>query len=167
MCWESLVTAPCFLLLHHFVLFDRFSHLGSGRDFDRLGNAVSSRRVDLLAGLGNLCEDGVVRKSGDDSSGLLLKRDIVALNACIASIHVSQSDTASRCCAWRCRAGRGCWRSRTVKLLEDTVDGAGAAAASHGDVELVRVARHDVLLCMCCLFVVGKQGDVVWCGNLR
>lgn len=32
-------------------------------------------------------------------------------------------------------------RVLTVELLEDTVDGAGAAAAGHGDVELVGV-RH-------------------------
>lgn len=31
---------------------------------------------------------------------------------------------------------------RTVKLLEDAVDGAGAATAGHGDVELVGVGGH-------------------------
>ena len=38
-----------------------------------------------------------------------------------------------------CYGGEG--GLRTVELLEDTVDGAGAAAAGHGDVELVGV-RH-------------------------
>lgn len=30
----------------------------------------------------------------------------------------------------------------TVKLLQDSFHGAGAAAAAHGDVELVLVVRH-------------------------
>lgn len=86
--WESLAKAPCFLLLY-FMLAICFSCLSSGRDFDRLGNAISSRRVDLLARLGNLCEDGVVRKGRNDGSGLLLERDIIALNAYVIPIHVS------------------------------------------------------------------------------
>lgn len=35
-------------------------------------------------------------------------------------------------------------RGLTIQLLQDTVDGAGAAAAAHADVELVGVLSHCV-----------------------
>ena len=38
----------------------------------------------------------------------------------------------------------------TIKLLEHAVDGAGAAAAAHADVELVGVSIGDLGHCDCC-----------------
>jgi hypothetical protein len=85
----------------------------SGGNRDGLVDTVGLGRVDLLASLGNLLEDDLVGKLGDDLGALVLEGNFVALDA--------------------------------VELLEDAVDGAGAAAAAHGDVELVGV-RHGGLL---------------------
>lgn len=49
-----------------------------------------------------------------------------------------------------CAKGRA--GKRTVELLEHAVDGAGAAAAAHGNVELVVVLGHGVF----CRVVVGE-----------
>jgi hypothetical protein len=53
-----------------------------GSDVDRLLDTVRLARVDLLASLGDLLEDGIVGEGGDDLGGLVLKGHIVALNAC-------------------------------------------------------------------------------------
>lgn len=49
---------------------------------------------------------------------------------------------------------------RTVELLEDTLNCAGAAAASHGDVEVVCVVRHGALLRESCLEGLSRIGKV-------
>lgn len=57
-------------------------------------------------------------------------------------------------------------QERTLELLEDSVDGAGAAAAGHGDVELVGVRlRHVVYIslvydCSCFFFYLACRVDV-------
>jgi hypothetical protein len=47
--------------------------------------------------------------------------------------------------------------SLTVELLQDALNGAGAAAAAHGDFELVVVLRHGVV----------KYGAVVGCSAME
>lgn len=63
----------------------------SSRNLHRLLNAIGRRRIDLLARLGNLAQDRLVRQSGDDLGGLILQRDFVALDAC-ACQHPAQLD---------------------------------------------------------------------------
>lgn len=58
-----------------------WKHSGSGGDLDRLLNTVGGGRVDLLASLGNLGEDGLVGQGGDDLGGLVLEGDLVAVDA--------------------------------------------------------------------------------------
>lgn len=48
---------------------------------DGLSDAVGGGRVDLLASLGNLGEDGLVGEGGDDLGVLVLEGDFVALDA--------------------------------------------------------------------------------------
>lgn len=43
----------------------------------------------------------------------------------------------------RCFGGVGMLAGLTIEFLEDTLHGAGAAAAAHGDVELVLVVGHN------------------------
>lgn len=55
-------------------------------------------------------------------------------------------------------------RGLTVKLLEDTVDGSGAAAAGHGDVELVSVCvghGDELMLVTWSVLCVGVKKLVV------
>lgn len=50
-------------------------------NLDGLRDAVGSGRVDLLAGLVDLLQDGLVGQVGVDNCGLLLKRNLVAIDA--------------------------------------------------------------------------------------
>lgn len=52
------------------------------RDLNRLVDAVSLGRVDLLSSLGNLLQDGLVGQLGDDLGALVLEGYLVALDAC-------------------------------------------------------------------------------------
>ena len=56
--------------------------LRSRRNLDGLFNAIRRRRVDLLAGLGNLRQDCLVGEARDDLGGLVLEGDFVAVDAC-------------------------------------------------------------------------------------
>jgi hypothetical protein len=56
-------------------------HLSSSRDSDGLLDTVGGGGVDLLAGLGDLLQDGLVGEAGDDLGLLVLEGDFVALNA--------------------------------------------------------------------------------------
>jgi hypothetical protein len=64
---------------------------GDLRRWNNDGNllAVSLSGVDLLAGLGDLLEDGLVLKSlvGGHISGLVLERDFVGLDACMGYLN--------------------------------------------------------------------------------
>jgi hypothetical protein len=51
-------------------------------DLDRLLDTIRLARVDLLAGLCDLLEHGIVGKGSDNLGGLVLKGHIVALDAC-------------------------------------------------------------------------------------
>ncbi|EWG52977.1 hypothetical protein FVEG_17044 [Fusarium verticillioides 7600] len=97
-----------------------------GGDLDGLLNTIRLARVDLLASLCDLLEDGIVGEGGDDLGGLVLKGHIVALDTCKGMLLAAASG----------RSGR----IHTVELLEDSIDGTGAAAAAHGDIELVSVS---------------------------
>lgn len=144
LCISPTVVSPLFF-------FPR-SHqrLGGSGHLDGLLDAVGLGRGDFLARLGNLGEDRLVGEVGDDLGGLVLEGDFVALDAC---------GTLAACApGWR---GKGNGEEHTVKLLEDAVDGAGAAAAGHCDVELVGVRSH------CAGFACLMRGRVggVWRGG--
>lgn len=62
-----------------------------GGDLDRLLNTIRLTRVDLLASLCDLLEDGVVGEGGDDLGGLVLKGHIVALDTCEGTLLVGVS----------------------------------------------------------------------------
>jgi hypothetical protein len=59
-------------------------YLSGGRDSDGLLNTVGGGGVDLLAGLGDLLEDGLVGKAGNDLCLLVFEGDFVALDAYIS-----------------------------------------------------------------------------------
>ncbi len=65
--------------------------LRSGGDLYALDDAVGLACVDLLARLGDGLEDLLVRERGlgDDGGGLALEGNVVALDACTRSSHVS------------------------------------------------------------------------------
>lgn len=74
---------PFICLRRFFVCFQSTGvrYLSSGRDSDRLLDTVGGGGVDLLAGLGDLLEDGLVGEAGDDLGFLVFEGDFVALNA--------------------------------------------------------------------------------------
>jgi hypothetical protein len=74
--------------------------------------------------------------AGLHGGGLVIETDFVGLDACVAP-----RGSASSCSY---RRGETVERGSklTVELLEDTVHGAGAAAAGHAHVECVCVVGH-------------------------
>jgi hypothetical protein len=60
--------------------------------------------------------------------------------------------------AWR---GFDCWARLTFELLEHALDGAGAAAAGHGNVELVCVGHREGWGCGC------RNAALCWWKMLR
>ena len=109
--------------------------LRRGGDLYALGDAVRLAGVDLLARLGDGLEDLLVRERGlgDDGGGLALEGDVVALDTCVCMLAPGPQKQ-------RNQNGDGvARRSRTIELLQHAVNGAGAAAAAHADVELVGV----------------------------
>lgn len=110
-------------------------------NLDCLRDTVCLSALDLLAGLLDLLQhravvEGVLR---DDLGSLGIQGDVKGLDACgILWSLVSFCLEHEKRKAFKERA----WvERRTFELLEDALDGAGAAAAGHGDVELVGV-RH-------------------------
>lgn len=131
------------------------------RHLNAAGLAVGLARVDLLARLADRLEHRLVRQAGvrHNRRRLALQGDLVALDACELLVTVEREKGMQLICLLR----------HTFQPLQDAVDGAGAAAAGHGDVELVGVVGHcevfvreKARLCVevrvkvsCKLFVVG------------
>lgn len=92
----------------------------SSSDLDAAGLAVGCARVDLLARLGDGLENGIVVERG-------LRNDLYG------SLFGGLAESAAKSYLVGLDA---------VKLLEDAIDGAGAATAGHGDGEVVGVVRH-------------------------
>jgi hypothetical protein len=133
----------------------RLQYLNSW-DCDRHVLAVGLALIHLLSSLGNCGENGVIVEGvvrGDDLCGLLLEANVKRLDTCTYDIlapglyaHV----VYCRSCACMKQSGeaeavvgrRGISRL-TIKPLKNTLDGTGASAAAHSDVELVVVLRHD------------------------
>ena len=101
----------------------------------RLRSPIRLARVHLLARLLDLLEHSRVvdARFGDNVRGLLVERDVKGLDTCIVASVRTVADVAI---AVRKRL------ELTVKLLEYALDCAGAAAAGHGDVEVVGVVGH-------------------------
>ena len=121
-------------------------------ELDGLGLAVGLAGVDLLAGLLDGAEDGLVVEPGlGDHQGLLLvERDVVALDACTRGADQPMGGRVSLRAiiglgtghVGNEEGGREIGTALTLQLAQHAVDGARAAAAAHSDVELVRVVRH-------------------------
>lgn len=80
---SSIVVSCLFQLYNSFYFFILLLiPLRSSRHLNRLVHAVRLGRVNLLARLGNLGQDRLVREPGDDLGGLVLEGDFVALDAC-------------------------------------------------------------------------------------
>ena len=93
------------------------------------GSAIGLARLDGLACLLDLLENGFVGEGllGNDVGGLGFEGDVVRLDAYNGLIFQFSQQ-------W--------WRAVTFELLEHALNGAGAATAAHGDVELVVVFGH-------------------------
>lgn len=68
-----------------------------GGDLDRLLNTIRLARVDLLASLGDLLEDGIVGEGGDDLGGLVLKGHVVALDTCEGILLAAVNGRLAKC----------------------------------------------------------------------
>ena len=103
-----------------------------------LGNAVGLAGVDGLAGLLDLLEDGGVVEAlvGLDGSGLGVEGDVEFFDTCEGGSLAKEYGEVRLRCAYADK------NQLTLELLEHALDGAGAAAAGHGDVELVVVLGH-------------------------
>lgn len=117
----------------------------------RLRNTIRLSRVDGLASLLDLLQNGRVVQVllGGDGSGLAFERNVEVLDAWRRKdVLVGES------CSWLqkavaiadCLLGC-CGLGLTIELLQHALHGAGAAAAGHGDVELVVVFGHFAGCC--------------------
>jgi hypothetical protein len=101
----------------------------------RLRNTIGLARVDGFAGLLDLLQNGCVVQVllGCDGCGLALEGDVEVLDACEDACQLLLY-------GWEW----GIWKAvrLTIELLQHALHGAGAAAAGHGDVELVVVLGH-------------------------
>ena len=106
-----------------------------------LGHTICLARVDLLAGLLDLLQHRRIVNLVlcDHIRGLRVEGNIERLNAYSQRMPLS-AQAYRELAIERHRPG-----DRTIELLEHTLDRAGAAAAGHGDVELVVVLCHIVV----------------------